>query len=159
MSVLVVGSPLPDVVLHGPRGPERLGDRRGRIIVVYFYPRDQTFGCTREACAFRDHHDQFTAAGADIVGISGDDAASHARFRAEHNLPFDLYSDPTGEVRAAFGVHGPLRARMTFVFDRAGVLGHVCAAQFRFGLHVREALAAAKLFAEPGTAGTSHRRR
>ena len=73
---------------------------------VYFYPKDETYGCTKEACSFRDQYEDFVAAGAEVIGISRDDAASHASFKQHHRLPFTLLSDPGGKVAQAWGVSG-----------------------------------------------------
>ena len=118
-----VGERAPEFTLPGPGGravslAELL---RGGTVVLYFYPKDQTPGCTMEACAFRDDIDAFSAAGAQVVGISRDDEASHARFAAKHKLPFLLLSDTTGETHARYGVTkklGFIPDRMTFVIDQ-----------------------------------------
>ena len=86
---LEVGDTAPAFTLPDADGkPVKLSDFKGRKVIVYFYPADETSGCTREACSFRDHYEQFVAAGADVIGISPDDAASHARFGTLHRLPF-----------------------------------------------------------------------
>ena len=126
--LLPAGSPAPDV--SGPdqdgRG-HRLLDEHGRLVVVYFYPRDATPGCTREACAFRDAWDRFRQAGIVVFGVSTQDEASHARFAREHRLPFPLIADPGLRWVAAFGV--PVRlgmaARVSFLIDRAGRVAKV----------------------------------
>lgn len=108
--------------------------------VLYFYPRDGTFGCTREACAFRDDHDAFRDAGARVVGISRDPSDSHRRFREAHDLPFTLLSDV--EVRDAYGVDTlGLPGRVTFVVGGDGRIRHVFRSQLRPRRHVEEALA------------------
>src|SRR5580698_6341286 len=94
-----IGDPMPDVSLLGDAGPVKLRDKIGdKALVVYFYPKDETYGCTIEACAFRDAYQDFTDAGADVIGVSRDDAASHASFKKNHRLPFTLLSDPNGSV-------------------------------------------------------------
>jgi peroxiredoxin Q/BCP len=142
-AMLQVGDSLPDVTLEGETGPVRLRDRLGKALVVYFYPKDETYGCTREACSFRDQYEDFTSAGADVIGISRDDAAAHASFKQHHGLPFTLLTDPGGKVAASWGVKGfgPLPGRVTFVFDRSGTCRHRFDSQLRFGKHVDEALA------------------
>lgn len=140
---------MPDVTLSGESGPVRLRDRLGKALVVYFYPKDQTFGCTRQACSFRDQYTDFSAAGAEVIGISRDDAASHAAFVNEHRLPFLLLSDPEGTVTTAWGVKGMMGTpgRVTFVFDKDGICRHRFESQILFGKHVDEALAVVKRLA------------
>ena len=126
-------------------GTFKLGERRGRPVVVYFYPKDHTPGCTAEAKAFRDQYDAFLAAGAEVVGVSSDSIESHQRFADKHRLPFTLLSDPAGKVRAAFGVEktlGLIPGRATFVIDGDGIVRHVFASQLAATKHVGEALAA-----------------
>ncbi len=94
-------------------------------VVVYFYPRDFTPICTREACAFRDSYEELRELRAQIVGISVDDAASHRKFAATHQIPFPLLSDPDQAIQRAYGalaVFGLFKKRVTFVIDRAGVI-------------------------------------
>jgi len=141
-----IGDSMPDTLLAGDTGPVQLRDRLGKTLVVYFYPKDETYGCTKEACSFRDAYEDFIAAGADVIGVSADDAESHASFKAHHRLPFTLLTDPGSKVAAAWGVKGlgPLKGRVTFVFDKAGKLRHRFDSQLRFGKHVDEALAIAR---------------
>lgn len=102
-----VGDPAPDFALAGDDGATHaLRTLRGKRIVLYFYPRDSTPGCTTEACDFRDHHGRLVDAGAVIFGVSGDSLASHGRFRAKHELPFVLLSDPDNQVARAYGAFG-----------------------------------------------------
>ncbi|MEP6653681.1 MAG: peroxiredoxin [Myxococcales bacterium] len=140
-----VGERAPDFTLAGPGGVAvTLGDllKRGPI-VLYFYPQDETPGCTIEACSFRDSHEEFVNAAAQVVGVSRDDEASHRRFAAKHHLPFLLLSDPTGEVHDAYGVGktlGVLRDRVTLVIDRTGIVRHVFTSKIRMRAHIAEAL-------------------
>jgi peroxiredoxin Q/BCP len=148
--MLNVGDPMPDVSLVGDSGPIRLRDKLGtKALVVYFYPKDETFGCTKEACSFRDAYEDFAASGADVIGVSRDDAASHAGFKAHHRLPFTLLSDPGGTLARAWGVKGNLlvAGRVTFVFDKDGICRHRFDSQLRFGKHVDEALDVVKRLA------------
>ena len=142
MANLNAGDPMPDSTLVGPDGPLRLRDRIGKPLVVYFYPKDETYGCTKEACSFRDQYEDFVSAGAEVIGISRDDAASHAKFRDHHRLPFTLLSDPGGSVASTWGVRSTLGipGRVTFVFDQQGVVKHRFDSMLRFGRHVDEAL-------------------
>ena len=122
-----------------------LAQYRGEsVVVLYFYPKDDTPTCTREACAFRDAYDDFVEAGATVIGISSDKAAAHRRFADKHGLPFTLVSDTTGSVRAAFRVPRMLfvlPGRTTFVIDRQGVIRHTFTSHRGAESHVREALA------------------
>jgi thioredoxin-dependent peroxiredoxin len=141
-----VGERAPDFTLAGPGGAVvKLGDllKRGPI-VLYFYPKDETPGCTIEACSFRDSHEDFVKAAARVVGISRDDEASHQRFAAKHHLPFLLLSDPGEEVHSLYGVGttlGVLRDRVTFVIDSQGIVRHVFTSKIRMRAHMAEALA------------------
>jgi peroxiredoxin Q/BCP len=98
-----------------------------RAVVLFFYPRDGTPGCTREACAFRDAWERLQGTGALVVGVSTDDVRSHARFAEEHELPFPLLSDPDGNVLRLYGVPSRLgmAARVTFIIDREGRIARV----------------------------------
>src|SRR5262245_26308321 len=99
--MLQPGDRIPDLTLPGPGGSEHnlLALARTKTLVVYFYPKDETLGCTVEACSFRDSYEDFTAAGAEVVGISADSVASHESFAKHHRLPFLLLSDPGGKAR------------------------------------------------------------
>jgi len=140
--MLNVGDALPETTLVGDGGSVKLRDRIGKTLVVYFYPKDETYGCTKEACAFRDSYEDFVAAGAEVIGVSRDDASSHAGFKSHHRLPFTLLSDPGGKVASAWGVKGPLGmpGRVTFVFDKTGACKHRFDSSIRFGKHVDDAL-------------------
>jgi thioredoxin-dependent peroxiredoxin len=103
-----VGSPAPAFALPDAAGNiHRLEDQRGRWTVVYFYPEDDTPGCTKEACQFRDLDDEIRSQSADVWGISPDDAASHRRFAQKFGLPFTLLSDTDHAVAKAYGAWGP----------------------------------------------------
>ncbi|MGO4911445.1 peroxiredoxin [Leeuwenhoekiella sp. W20_SRS_FM14] len=99
---------------------------KNKAVVIYFYPKDFTPGCTAEACEFRDKYEDFKDAGAVVIGISSDDTASHAKFSKKYKLPFIMLSDSNGKVRKQFGVKsslmGLLPGRETFVFDESGSL-------------------------------------
>jgi len=124
----------------------RLADMVGRRpLVLFFYPKDDTPICTKEACAFRDSYETFSAAGAEVIGISSDNAASHRAFAARHKLPFLLASDADGSLRKAFGVPktlGLFPGRVTYVVDRDGIIRLVFSAQLASQDHVTKALAA-----------------
>ena len=100
----MIGTPAPDFAMDADGGPGRLADFRGKPLVLYFYPKDDTSGCTSEAKAFRDAYAAFQTAGIAILGVSKDSVASHAKFRAKHALPFPLGADPDGAVCEAYGV-------------------------------------------------------
>ena len=113
-------------------------------LVVYFYPRDFSGGCTAEACGFRDAYEEFKMAGAEVIGISGDNLESHEAFAREHKLPFILLSDVDGAARRAYGVKkslGLIPGRVSFVIDKRGVIRHIFSSQARATAHVAEALA------------------
>jgi len=116
-------------------------------LVVYFYPNDESYGCTREACSFRDRYDDFKDAGAEVIGISSDDEESHNSFAAHHKLPFILLSDEDGKVAESYGVgrsFGILRGRVTFVIDKNGIVRMIYSSQLNFQKHINEALALLK---------------
>lgn len=144
--MLKVGELMPDVTFVGDGGPVQLRERLGKTLVLYFYPNDGTFGCTQQACTFRDQYEEFVAAGADVIGVSHDDLATHASFKASHRLPFTLLTDPDRAVAKAWGVKGMMgtAGRVTFVFDKDGVCRHRFESQILFGKHVDEALATVK---------------
>jgi len=141
-----VGDKAPDFTLPSQSGePVRLQDRIGqRVVVLYFYPKDETRGCTAEACAFRDSHEVFTDAGAEVIGVSSDSVDRHASFAGRHNLPFTLLSDAGGKVRKAYGVPaalGFIPGRVTYVIDRSGTVRHVFNSMTNIDGHVKDALA------------------
>ncbi|HVH68775.1 MAG TPA: peroxiredoxin [Gemmatimonadales bacterium] len=140
-----IGDVAPDFTLLDQTGtPVRLRDLLGnKTVVLYFYPKDRTPGCTIEARAFRDSYDAFAEAGAEVVGVSSDSVASHRRFARRHDLPFLLLSDRGGLVRELYGVEqtlGLLPGRATFVIDPAGVVRHIYSSQLRVLRHSRESL-------------------
>src|SRR2546429_3580998 len=106
-----VGDKAPDFTMASQSGePVRLYDRLGeRVVVLYFYPKDETRGCTAEACAFRDSHEVFAEAGAEVIGVSSDSAEKHAAFADHHKLPFTLLSDKSDQIRKAYRVPAVLR--------------------------------------------------
>ena len=150
-----VGDKAPDFTLPAQSGePVRLADRLGnRVVVLYFYPKDDTRGCTAEACAFRDSHEVFTAAGAEVIGVSSDSVGRHAAFAGKHHLPFTLLSDQGGRVRKSYGVPatlGLLPGRVTYVIDRHGTVRLVFNSMTNIDQHVKDALEVVRqLQAEP----------
>ncbi|KAH7519337.1 hypothetical protein FEM48_Zijuj08G0025500 [Ziziphus jujuba var. spinosa] len=117
---------------------------KGKPVVVYFYPADETPGCTKQACAFRDSYEKFKKAGAEVVGISGDDPSSHKNFAKKFRLPFTLLSDEGNKVRKEWGVpadlFGTLPGRETYVLDKKGVVQLVYNNQFQPEKHIDETL-------------------
>jgi peroxiredoxin Q/BCP len=143
-----VGDSAPDFTATTPDGQTlRLSDFLGRrAVVLFFYPRDGTPVCTKEACAFRDSYEKFAEAGAEVIGVSADSDQKHRAFAAEHRLPFHLVSDADGSLRKAFGVPKPLLGllpgRTTYVIDKAGIVRLTFSALFASDEHVRQALEA-----------------
>lgn len=126
-----------------------LPDFKGKTVVLYFYPKDNTSGCTKEACGFRDNHDKLTRAGIVVLGVSPDSIASHEKFISKYELPFLLLADPEHEVCEAYGVWQEKSmygrkymgvARTTFVIDGAGKIAHVFE-KVKAGGHDEEVLA------------------
>jgi peroxiredoxin Q/BCP len=128
--VIEEGNQAPDFELESDSGETvRLSDFRGRPVVLYFYPKDDTPGCTAEACEFRDAYDVFRERGVEILGVSPDDVRSHEKFKTKHELPFTLLADPDHKVAEAYGVWGERSFagkkymginRSTFVIDEDG---------------------------------------
>lgn len=139
-----VGDSAPDFTLPSQTGePVSLSHFRGKWVVLYFYPKDDTPGCTAEACAFRDQYDVFQQAGAEVIGVSGDSPESHQKFAARYDLPFTLVSDSNNQVRQAFGVPNALfvlPGRVTYVIDPEGTVRHIFNSMMNFSAHVDEAL-------------------
>lgn len=142
--LLPVGATAPDFEGRDADGKSVRMSATAGARVVYFYPKDATPGCTKEACAFRDAFDRYTKAGITIFGISGDSHESHEKFRKEHGLPFPLVADESGTIANSYGV--PTRvgmpARITFVVDKAGKITRVFD-NVDPGVHADEVLAAA----------------
>jgi thioredoxin-dependent peroxiredoxin len=114
-----------------------------KSVVVYFYPKDDTPGCTAESCAFRDSYEVFKEMGAEVIGISSDSTDSHSRFANKYNLPFILLSDTSDRVRKLWGVPSTLfilPGRVTYVIDKEGIVRHIFDSQLDFKAHVNEAL-------------------
>jgi peroxiredoxin Q/BCP len=147
------GDAAPDFTLPADAGGTvSLGDLRGHKVIVYFYPKDNTPGCTKEACGFRDAVPDFSKVGAEVIGVSRDSVKSHNNFKAKFGLPFRLASDADGSVCEAYGVwvekslygrkyKGVERA--TFLIDETGVVRHVWR-KVKVKGHVEEVLEAAR---------------
>ena len=116
-------------------------------VVIYFYPKDNTPGCTAQACSFRDQYEDFLDMGAEVIGVSGDDQDSHQKFTSKYRLPFLLLSDSNKKIRKLFGVptslFGMLPGRVTYVIDTYGVIQYVFNSMLA-GQHIPKALSAVK---------------
>jgi peroxiredoxin Q/BCP len=140
---------IPSFKLQSDSGEWRSeNDYLGQPLVLYFYPKDHTPGCTKEACTFRDRFPDFEAMGARVVGVSADGIEQHGKFKRDFGLPFELLSDPKGSLSSALGVQkslfGLLPGRETLVFDAHGELKHRFSSQLNVHKHVEEALRALK---------------
>jgi peroxiredoxin Q/BCP len=148
-----VGEPAPDFTRTAHTGEEvSLAALRGRWVVLYFYPADDTPGCTKEACSFRDNYEDFQDAGATVIGVSRDSLESHVAFAEKHRLPFLLLSDKDETLAKAFGVRktlGLLPGRVTYVIDPEGVVRKEFSSQVRATKHFDEALATIRAGAAP----------
>jgi thioredoxin-dependent peroxiredoxin len=128
--VIAEGAPAPDFTLTSDSGAEvTLSKLREKPVVLYFYPKDDTPGCTTEACEFRDAYDVFRERGAEVLGVSPDDVASHEKFKTKYELPFTLLADPDHAVAEKYGVWGERKFagktymginRSTFIIDADG---------------------------------------
>jgi peroxiredoxin Q/BCP len=147
--LLKEGDPAPKFRLPSSTGNDvSLDDFLGKKnLVLYFYPKDNSPGCTREACSFRDSHSAFERLNAEVVGISGDGPSTHERFARTEHLPFILLSDSHGSMRRAYGVKrtlGVIPGRVTFVIDKQGIIRRIYSSQLHSEKHVTEALMALK---------------
>ena len=133
--MLTAGTKAPDFTLTDDKGTTvSLSQFKGKKAVIYFYPKDNTPGCTKEACAFRDIYDVLLEKGAVVIGISADSENSHARFKEKYNLPFFLLSDPEKKVIKEYGAWGEKKLygnsflgiiRSTFIVDDKGIISKV----------------------------------
>ncbi len=142
-----VDSVAPDFTLPSQAGEMvSLKDFIGtKPVVLFFYPKDDTSGCTRQACAFRDDYEEFGKLDAEVIRISSDSVDSHRRFASKHDLPFTLLSDEGGKVRKLYGVQnsfGLFPGRVTYVIDEEGVVRHIFSSQLGVERHVAEAIEA-----------------
>lgn len=132
-----IGDKAPEVLGKDEQGRDiRLSDYRGRKLVLYFYPKDNTSGCTAEACSLRDGYDQLQAEGYEVVGVSKDSAASHVKFKEKHQLPFPLIADVNHELLEAMGAWGEKTMygkktmgtiRTTFIINEEGIIEQILA--------------------------------
>jgi len=138
-----VGSTAPAVRLTNNEGkPTSLADYKGKWVVLYFYPKDFTSGCTMEAHEFRDMHEQFLAEGAEVIGVSSDDVPTHKQFAVEHELPFKLLADTEHKVRDLYGAWGLAHTagRVTYLIDKQGTIRMVFSSQIQPKKHIEEGL-------------------
>jgi peroxiredoxin Q/BCP len=146
---IAVGDQAPQFSLKDQNGVERrLADLNGKPLVLFFYPKDDTPGCTIEACGFRDQYTALQKLGAEVWGVSGDGASSHRRFAGKFQLPYPLLVDERSELRNAFGVARTLfvlPGRVTYVIDGTGVVRLVFDEMLDSNAHVRQAIATLKL--------------
>jgi peroxiredoxin Q/BCP len=153
-NMLAVGAAAPDVVAKDPKGHElKLSEQKGHAAVVYFYPKDGTPGCTKEACAFRDVWAKYEAAHVTLIGVSRDSEESHRKFIAEHQLPFALAADEDGKIEQSYGVGSTLgmSSRVTFLIAPNGTVAKVWP-DVDPGVHASEVLdAASKLDVAKGS--------
>ena len=144
-SKIEVGDKVPVFSLKDQDGNNfNISDYIGKkALVIYFYPKDDTPGCTKEACTFRDEFAQFRDLNAKIIGISGDDVESHKKFVEKYNLPFTLLADTKNEVRKLFGVPksmGLIPGRVTYIVDLKGKVVHIFDSMSNAEMHIEEAL-------------------
>ncbi len=138
------GDKAPLFTLSGPDGLQvSLSDFIGRQnLVIYFYPKDESYGCTKEACGFRDSYDEFKKMGTEVIGISMDDERSHRAFADHHRLPFILLSDPGGKTAQLYGLQRfmGISDRATFVIDKEGLVRMKYSSQVSMRKHIEKAL-------------------
>lgn len=150
MPKLTVGDEAPDFELQNQDGKlVTLSQFRGqKSVVLFFYPKDETPGCIKEVCGFRDHYEDFLTLGAEVLGVSSDSVSSHKLFRLSRRLPFPLLSDAKGKVRKAYGVAGSLLGlvpgRETFIIDPKGIIRHRFSSQFQIEQHIEQAMQTVK---------------
>jgi thioredoxin-dependent peroxiredoxin len=139
-----VGDKAPDFTLSSQMGDNvTLSEFFGKKnVVLYFYPKDETPGCTKEACTFRDNYEELTKLGAEVLGVSGQSVESHKSFATHYGLPFILLSDEDNKVRELYGVPstmGFLPGRVTYIIDKKGIVRHIFNSQTQAPRHVEEA--------------------
>jgi thioredoxin-dependent peroxiredoxin len=142
-----VGSVAPNFTLPSQSGEMvSLEDFLGhKPVVLFFYPKDDSPGCTKQVCAFRDDYEEFRKLDTEVIGISSDSVESHRSFAAKHRLPYTLVSDEGGKVRKLYGVPNTLGlfpGRVTYVIDREGIVRHIFSSQAGIDRHVGDALEA-----------------
>ena len=139
-----VGDKAPEFTLPSQMGDnvslsEFLGKKN---VVLYFYPKDETTGCTKEACTFRDNYEELTKLDAEVIGVSGQSVESHISFASHYGLPFILLSDEGNNIRGLYGVPssmGIIPGRVTYIIDKKGMVRHIFNSQTQAQKHVEEA--------------------
>ncbi len=144
MKKIEVGDMVPSFSLKDQNGKlVTINNLINKPMVIYFYPKDDTPGCIKEACKFRDDFESFVSEGAIVIGISSDDVASHKKFEEKYNLPFTLLADTKNEIRRLFGVPKSiilLPGRVTYVVDENGIVQYIFNSQFNAEKHVENSL-------------------
>jgi len=145
MARVKVGDKAPNFTLQSQTGEDiALSEFFGqKNIVLYFYPKDESRECTKEACAFRDSYEVFRELGAEVIGVNSQDIESHKAFASHYNLPFILLSDKENKVRRLYGVpltFGVIAGRVTYVIDRDGIVRHIFSSQFQPQKHIEETI-------------------
>jgi peroxiredoxin Q/BCP len=151
---LEIGDTIPSFTLKDQHGKDfNIDLYKGKVpLVIYFYPKDDTPGCTKEACSFRDEFEVFTDLNVKVIGISSDDVASHKNFAEKYQLPFTLLADTEKKVRKLFGVPksflGLIPGRVTYIINRHGIIVHIFNNMTNAEKHITESLEAIKRSAE-----------
>lgn len=139
-----IGELAPNFSFPSNKGTITLTDYLGKkSVVLFFYPKDETPGCTKESCSFRDSYESFIKADSEVIGVSSDSIKSHEKFAQNHRLPFPLVSDEKGELRKLYQVPktlGFLPGRVTYVIDKQGIIRHIFSSQLQATKHIEEAL-------------------
>ena len=156
-----VGSVAPNFTLPSQSGKTvSLRDFLGKKpVVLFFYPKDDTLGCTKEVCAFRDRFEEFSRLDAEVIGISSDSVKSHRSFAEKHSLPFTLLSDEGAKVRRLYGApssFGLFPGRVTYVIDEQGAVRHIFSSQLGVEKHVKEALKTLEYMRSQGSKRAEH---
>ncbi|MFN5636535.1 MAG: peroxiredoxin [Flavobacteriales bacterium] len=144
--MIQIGDKIPEFTLQNQDGtPVEIMDFIGKkTVVFYFYPKDDTPGCTKEACSFRDQYTVFQDLGCEVIGISSDAPKAHKEFAIKYKLPFPLLADEKKEVRTLFGLpkslFGLLPGRVTYIIDKNGIVRGVFNSQLKATQHIDEAL-------------------
>ncbi|WP_456423544.1 peroxiredoxin [Lutibacter sp.] len=144
MKKIEVGDEVPSFTLNDENGNLfTVNSTVGKPMVIYFYPKDETSGCIKEACKFRDEFEKFKDLDVTVIGISADNVASHKKFKEKYNLPFILLADINNKVRKLFGVPKSmifLPGRVTYVIDKKGIVQYIFNSQFKAEKHIENAL-------------------
>lgn len=148
--IIEVGEKFPNMTLKNEENKDfSIHDALGQSFVVYFYPKDDTPGCTKQACTFRDQFEAFSSLNAKVIGVSEDSPASHAAFKKKYNLPFTLLTDQNNQLRKKVGVPtgvmGLLPGRVTYIMDKEGIVRHIFNSQSNVNQHIEEALNTLKI--------------